>query len=128
MIERIYEFIWAIGYSTYERLIIVWCYGPFPSLINMNLEGVVNQYLWVLVLHRYPDTVIFCCHDHNFQWHPNKYYLPVYLSHNLTKLNEENLKLEFQHLIQSLTGLKSNKISIVLYTNHDITVEKSNTR
>jgi hypothetical protein len=86
----------------------------------MDFENIINQVIWNLIEKKYKNCIIYCGHDHTYNWLPNKYYLPIYLNANQSSINLEIIKLDFFKIIMSYTGLRKDQITIVLYQKHEI--------
>ncbi len=86
----------------------------------MEFETIMNHALWSLTLNQYKDYILYCAHDHTYKWYPTKYFFPIYINNNPSLITEEKIKLDFLRVIQPLTGLQKNQITVVIYRNHEI--------
>lgn len=86
----------------------------------MDFETIMNHALWSLTLKKYKDYILYCAHDHTYKWYPSKYFFPIYINNHPSILTEEKIKLDFLRVIQTLTGLQKNQITVVIYRNHEI--------
>jgi hypothetical protein len=86
----------------------------------MDFETIMNHALWSLTLNKYKDFILYCAHDHTYKWYPSKYLFPIYINNNPNLITEEEIKLDFLGVIQTLTGLQKSQITVAIYRNHEI--------